>query len=156
MRAKNPSCASDCAKRAGEFWRLDAEMTLHDAAITRFGQWWKRILRAGYAFAHGAHLHGASPERHWVWESRRAWLWGVWLPIGCLIAGLTLGPWGWATWPIYPLQVLRQMTRNTGSLKRRATLALCQVLARFPEAVGQIKFLRDRLLARRTRLIEYK
>ena len=23
-------------------WRLDAEMTLHDAAMTRFGQWWQR------------------------------------------------------------------------------------------------------------------
>jgi GT2 family glycosyltransferase len=137
-------------------WRLDAEMTLHDAAMTRFGQWWTRVLRSGYAFAHGAYLHGASPERHWVWESRRAWLWGVWLPLGCLTAALTLGPWGWATWLIYPLQVLRQMTRNTGPLNQRATLALCQMLARFPEAVGQIKFLRDRLLGRRTRLIEYK
>ena len=32
-------------------WRLDAEMTLHDAAMTQFRQWWKRILRSGYAFA---------------------------------------------------------------------------------------------------------
>ena len=78
-------------------WRLDAEMTLHDAAMTHFGQWWRRVLRSGYAFAHGAYLHGTSPERHWVWESRRAWIWGVWLPLGCLTAGLIFWPWGWAT-----------------------------------------------------------
>ena len=30
-----------------EIWRVDAEMTLHDAAMTRFGQWWKRNVRAG-------------------------------------------------------------------------------------------------------------
>ena len=45
-------------------WRLDAEMTLHDAAMTRFSQWWRRSKRAGFAFAEGAHLHGASQERH--------------------------------------------------------------------------------------------
>ena len=137
-------------------WRLDDEMTLHDAAMLRFGQWWTRVLRSGYAFAHGAYLHGTSSERHWVWESRRAWIWGVWLPLGCLTAGLTFWPWGWATWLIYPLQMLRQTARGSGPLSHRATLAFYQVLARFPEALGEIKFMRDRLLGRRSQLIEYK
>ena len=113
-------------------------------------------MRAGYAFAQGAHLHGAPPERHWVWESRRAWLWGVWLPLACLACCAAAGPWGWAAWLVYPLQVLRQTVRNPGSLGERATLALFQVLARFPEGLGQIRFLRDRLLGRTARLIEYK
>jgi GT2 family glycosyltransferase len=144
-------------RAAGWFiWRLDAEMTLHDAAMTRFGQWWTRILRSGYAFAHGAYLHGTSPERHCVWESRRAWLWGLWLPLGCFTAGLTFGPWGWATFLIFPLQFLRQTARNSGPLSQRATLALYQVLGRFPEVLGEIKFLRDRILGRRSQLIEYK
>jgi GT2 family glycosyltransferase len=137
-------------------WRLDHEMALHDAAIMRFGQWWRRAMRGGYAFAQGAYLHGASPERHYVWESRRAWLWGVWLPLTCLVAGLTLGPWGWAAWLIYPLQVLRQTVRNIGPLSDRARLAVFQVLARFPEGWGQIKFMRDRMLVRQSPLIEHK
>jgi GT2 family glycosyltransferase len=137
-------------------WRLDSEMAFHDAAMLRFGQWWRRALRGGYGFAQGAYLHGAPPERHWVWESRRAWLWGVWLPIACLIAGLFFYPWGWTLWLIYPLQVLRQMLRNRGSLRDRAILALFQILARFPEGCGQVKFARDRLLGRQARLIEYK
>jgi glycosyltransferase involved in cell wall biosynthesis len=137
-------------------WRVDAEMTLHDAAMTHFRQWWTRIARSGYAFAHGAYLHGGSSERHWVWESRRAWLWGIWLPLVCLMAGLFFNPWGWAAFLIYPLQILRQSTRNTGSLKQRVTLAIFQLLTRFPEAAGQIKFMRDRLLGRRSQLIEYK
>jgi hypothetical protein len=131
-------------------------MTLHDAAMTRIGQWWRRALRGGYAFAQGSYLHGASPERHWVWEARRAWLWGVWLPMACLAIGLVFAPWGWAAWLIYPLQMLRQTMRNSGPLQDRALLALFQVLARFPESLGQIKFMRDRLLDRQPRLIEYK
>jgi glycosyltransferase involved in cell wall biosynthesis len=137
-------------------WRLDDEMTIHDAAMRRFGQWWRRVLRSGYAFAHGAYLHGTSPERHWVWESRRAWIWGLWMPLGCLMAGLAFGPWGWLTFLIYPLQVARQTYRNAGSPKQRVTLALFQVLARFAEVAGQIKFMHDRLLGRRSQLIEYK
>src|SRR4051794_35223241 len=42
--------------------RIDAEMTLHDMAMTRFGQWWKRAVRAGHAFTEGAAMHGAPPE----------------------------------------------------------------------------------------------
>lgn len=139
-----------------KIWRLDAEMTLHDAAMTRFRQWWKRILRSGYAFAYGAHLHGSSPERYWVRESRRAWIWGLGLPVACLTAGLLLGPWGWAAWLIYPLQLLRLTARNSGSLSERATVAFYHLLGRFPEALGEIKFTRDRLLRRRSVLIEYK
>ena len=137
-------------------WRLDSQMTLHDAAMTRFGQWWRRTLRSGYAFAQGAYLHGASPERHCVWETRRAWLWGIWLPLACLAAGLTFEPWGWTAWLIYPLQILRQTVRNPGTLGDRVTLALFQVLARFPESLGQLSFMRDRLFGRQPRLIEYK
>ena len=89
-----------CVRLRAAGWRifrLDHPMTLHDAAMTRFGQWWRRIQRSGYAFAQGVYLHGASPERYRVWEARRAWLWAVWLPLGCLLAGLVFGPWGWAS-----------------------------------------------------------
>jgi glycosyltransferase involved in cell wall biosynthesis len=137
-------------------WRLDAEMAMHDAAMTRFSQWWKRTMRSGYAFAEGAHLHGAPPERHWVWESRRAWIWGVWLPIICMTAGLIFAPWGWASWGIYPLQMLRQTLREKGEFRKRATKSIFHVLGRFPEGWGQIKFTYDRLLNREAPLIEYK
>lgn len=144
-------------RRAGwRIWRLELDMALHDAAMTLLSQWWQRALRGGYAFAQGAYLHGASAERHCVWESRRAWMWGIWLPVACLAAGLTFEPWGWAAWLIYPLDMLRRTVRNSGPVGDRAILALFQVLARFPEGFGQIRFMRDRLLGRQAQLIEYK
>lgn len=137
-------------------WRLCDEMALHDAAMTSLSQWWRRSVRSGYVFAQGAYLHGAPPERHLVWESRRAWLWGVWLPLACLMAGLIFPPWGWIAWLVYPLQMLRQMLRNSGPMKQRALLAFFQTLTRFPEGWGQIRFLWDRVFVRRSGLIEYK
>jgi GT2 family glycosyltransferase len=137
-------------------WRLDCEMTLHDAAMAHFNQWWRRALRAGHAYAQGARLHGSPPERHFIWETRRAWLWGVWLPLVCLLSVILFGALGCILWLIYPLQIFRQTMRNQGSLKDRALLALFQVLSRFPEGLAQISFLRDRLFGRQARLIEYK
>ena len=137
-------------------WRLDAEMTLHDAAMTRFSQWWKRSNRAGFAFAEGAHLHGAPPERHWVRESRSAWLWGACLPLA--IAGAA---WLWSLWwllalAIYPLQVLRLFLRAGGDAGTRARRALFLVLGKFAEAYGQATYLARRWLGGPTKLIEYK
>jgi GT2 family glycosyltransferase len=137
-------------------WRLQSEMTLHDASMKHFGQWWRRALRCGYAFAQGAYLHGAPPERYFVWETRRARLWGLWLPLGCLVASSLLFPWGLAIWLIFPLQILRQTARNDGTLAQRLALAFFQMTARFPEALGQMKFTRDHLLSRQVRIIEYK
>lgn len=85
-----------------KIWRLAAEMTLHDAGMTRFSQWWRRSLRAGHAYAEGAYLHGQPPERHWLRESRRAWLWGLGIPLVIALACLLLGGWGLLLLLIYP------------------------------------------------------
>ena len=137
-------------------WRLDAEMTVHDAAMMRFGQWWRRAVRAGYAFAQGAHLHGAPPERHFVWESRRAWLWGIWLPVSLLGSRASVRPMGLGYLADLPAADASPDGSQCGPLRQRALLAVFQVLARFPEGFGQIKFLRDRLLGHQTAIIEYK
>jgi cellulose synthase/poly-beta-1,6-N-acetylglucosamine synthase-like glycosyltransferase len=137
-------------------WRLKSEMTLHDAALIHFSQWWRRAMRGGYGFALGTYLHGAPPERHFVWQWRRAWLFGIWLPLICLAAGLMFEPWGWAAWLIYPLHVLQKTVRFQGPIHDRAMLAIFDVLGHFPQSWGAVKFLRDRLLGRQARIIEYK
>jgi GT2 family glycosyltransferase len=139
-----------------QIWRLDSEMTLHDANITQLRQWGRRNVRSGYAFAAGANLHGAPPERHWVWESRRALFWGALLPLFCVLASTVFPPFGLTLWFIYPVQMLRRMARLPGSTLARAQTAFFELLGRFPEAFGQIKFIYDRFLRRQGRLIEYK
>jgi glycosyltransferase involved in cell wall biosynthesis len=137
-------------------WRIDAEMTRHDAAMTRFGQWWRRNVRSGYAFALGRFCHGAPPEQLWVWESRRAWLWGIWLPLACTLAVIAFGAPGFALLLIYPLQLLRRIPRQQGGLRDRIGFASLELLGRFAEGVGQLKFAAHRLFKRRSEIIEYK
>jgi len=137
-------------------WRLAEEMTLHDAAMTRFGQWWRRTLRGGHAFAEGAFLHGAAPEKHWLRESRRAWFWGLGVPLATVIAMLMLGWSGLLLLLVYPLQVVRLARRGGRSTRENWLLALFLVLGKFPEMLGQAKFLLNRFGTGKTALIEYK
>jgi glycosyltransferase involved in cell wall biosynthesis len=137
-------------------WRLGEEMTLHDATMTRFGQWWQRTLRGGYAFAEGAFLHGAAPEQHWLRESRRVWLWGLGVPLATVIASLVFGWFGLLVLLIYPLQVVRLARRGDRSTRENWLRAFFLVLGKFPEMLGQVKFLLNRFGAGKTALIEYK
>jgi cellulose synthase/poly-beta-1,6-N-acetylglucosamine synthase-like glycosyltransferase len=137
-------------------WRLDREMTLHDAAMTSFSQWWKRSIRTGYAFAEGVLLHGARPERHWVQESLSSWLWGLVPLLFAVICTALFGPLGLAAFGIYPLQVVRLALQGKGSPRENWWRAVFLVIGKFPEMLGQLKFLRHRCLGGRSHLIEYK
>jgi GT2 family glycosyltransferase len=137
-------------------WCLDAEMTLHDAAMYRFGQWWKRMLRGGYGFAIGVALHGAPPERHWVRQYRRAWVWGLWIPLCICILTLVFGLWTLLLFGVYPLQVIRLALRGKRSRRENWWRAVALVVSKFPEMLGQLKYLIDHHADRRVRLIEYK
>lgn len=139
--------------------RLDAEMTRHDAQMRRFGQWWKRMLRGGHAFAEGAWLHGQTPERHWVKESRSIWLWGLLVPLLALgmawpTKGLSLLLLG--GYPLMAYRINRYMQQQGLPAKDAWLYGLFCMLAKFPQLQGQLQFHLNRLLGRRNVLVEYK
>lgn len=136
-------------------WRLADEMTLHDAAMTRFSQWWKRSKRAGHAFAEGSWLHGSPPERHYAAEARRALLWGVILPIGIIAAFLLNSLW-LGLILLYPLQIVRIGLRVPVMSRQGWWRAAFLVMGRIPEGLGLLQFHKNRVLGKRGTLIEYK
>jgi GT2 family glycosyltransferase len=156
IAGEEPDLCVRLRARGWRIWRLDREMTLHDAAMTRVGQWWARSKRAGYAFAEGAALHGAPPERHWVRESRSAWLWGLAMPVATVIAVAGWGAWGLGVLAIYLLQVVRLGMRGRGHARERWWRALFLVLGKFPEVAGQMNYFYHRLIGTTAPLIEYK
>lgn len=140
--------------------RLDADMTLHDAAMHHFSQWWKRSIRGGWAVAEGRALHGSSPEGYMVHEFRSGWLWGLILPALALglapgSRGLSLGlgllGYGWLAWRI------AQARRRRGEPGESVRLyALFCTLSKFPQALGQWRYLSMRWRGKTAQLIEYK
>lgn len=134
-----------------QIWRLDAEMALHDAAMHRFGQWWRRARRAGYSYALGAALHGKTFERHNVIETRRALAWGLGIPFTAILGALLIHPLLLALILAWPLQVAR-LWRRDGNLAQAGFLTL----SKLPEALGVIEYRLRRLTGRKENLIEYK
>ncbi|HEX7009530.1 MAG TPA: glycosyltransferase [Phycisphaeraceae bacterium] len=140
--------------------RIDAPMTLHDAAMTRFDQWWKRTRRAGYAYANGAYLHGRGPQRHNMRELASILLWGLALPLlalalawptrGISLLVLAAGEMllGW--------RVYRHQRRRGRSASDARLYAAFTVLGKPAQAMGAVQFFVNRLLRRPSRLIEYK
>lgn len=139
-----------------KIWRIRQDMTLHDVAMDRFSQWWNRSVRSGYGFAQGVRLHGDSPARHWVLESHRAWVWGLWVPALILLLSVTLRWQCLVLLLVYPLQIVRLALRGKYSARQNWWRAAALVLSKFPEMVGQIRFVRDRFACVQSRLIEYK
>lgn len=146
IAGEEPDLCLRLRAKGGDIWRIDAEMTLHDAAMTRFSQWWRRAVRAGHAFAEGCARHGFD---HWGLETRRALIWGAGLPMAIVLLGLW-HPAGWLLALAYPAQVIR--------LARRGGWAwgLFSVIGKFAEARGALGFYASRLRGQRHGLIEYK
>jgi GT2 family glycosyltransferase len=139
--------------------RLDAEMTLHDAAMTRFRQWWQRAVRAGHAFAEVSWLHSNSRLRLWVRETRSNWLRGLILPLTALLAAYPT--WGLSLllllgYPLLLARVYRYRRRRGDSRNDSLHYAAFCVLGKFAHVEGQLRYHVRRLLARPSVLIEYK
>lgn len=139
-------------RQAGwRIWRLDAEMTRHDADLTRLGQFWARARRAGHAYAEGAALHGAPPERHKVAETRRALIWGAALPLVAVAGAVLIHPAALLILLAWPLQALRLRLKG-----RDWAEASFLTLSKLPEAQGVLGYWLGRLRGRKRGLIEYK
>ena len=139
--------------------RIKAEMTLHDAQMTKFSQWWQRIMRSGHAYAEGAWLQGKSSEQHWVRESRSVWFWGLILPL--LIFSMTWVTQGWSLlllggYPLLTYRIYRRKQQEDLSCQDALLYAIFCVLGKFAQVQGQIRFHLSRLLRKQSNLIEYK
>ncbi len=132
-------------------WRLDTEMTLHDADIHRLSQWWRRNRRAGHAFAEGATLHGRGEDRHNVRPIKSILFWGLVLPLATVLGALLVSPWVGALILAWPAQIIRMARREKDWVR-----AFFLSLGKFPEMQGILDYVFGRLRGRRRGLIEYK
>lgn len=150
IAGEEPELCIRLRAKGWKIWRLDAEMTLHDAELLRLSQWWKRNKRAGFAYAEGAAMHGAPPERHRVRETVSALAWGLALP-GLALLGAAATPWSLVLLLAWPLQITRLALRDKDWPR-----ALFMTFGKLPEATGILGYVWFRLRDMKATLIEYK
>ena len=153
--------------------RIDAEMTLHDAAMTKLGQFWRREVRTGYSGLDVQLRFGMDDFRR-INRSARMWT-THWLWTG-LITALIVGGIGWfgrnpATGliaaavviglmlAVYGLQIIRiaryGLSRGL-SLGQTLAYGMLMMVGKWAQVRGQRRYLRDQRNQRGAQLVEYK
>jgi GT2 family glycosyltransferase len=133
---------------------IDHDMTLHDAAMTHFRQWWKRAARAGHAYAEGFCRHG-------LWRREVASIVAYAVVVPALVAALAMPSSGLSlvglvayAWLYYRIRGHR-LARGDAAADA-SVYARYGVLAKFAHVAGITKYLLSRLVGRPSRIIEYK
>ena len=155
IAGEEPELCARLRAAGWEIWRLDAEMTRHDANMLRFRQWWRRALRCGYAYASITHLHGRGPDRLKRRQMRSAIAWGAVIP-AVILAGALVFPPFILLFGIYVVQAVRIGLRMERLGKNRVLFGASVMIGKFAEAVGVANFWLHRLRGRSGVLIEYK
>ena len=148
-----------CFRMRNKGWkihRLDANMTHHDAAISKFSQWWKRAKRCGYAYALGFDAHGNSPEKYKKKQLVSSLVWGAIFPIFTIFCAITLSPACLILLGMYPFQIWRLYRSSELNKPLRTKWACLIVIAKFPESLGVLEFYLHKVLRKQSTLIEYK
>lgn len=155
IAGEEPELAQRLRREGGRIVSLDVPMAVHDAAMTRFRQWWRRSVRSGRAYAHVFASGRGWRNRFGLRQSLRVWAWGP--GFAAAAAGSF---WIHRAAPFLFLAVLlAQCARVAVSAARRgaspglaAAYGALWPVAILAQWIGQLGF-----LARRRRgLIEYK
>ncbi len=163
IAGEEPELCSRLRGSGYQILHIDAPMTGHDLAITRFSQYWKRAVRAGYAYAQLGRLTRHYSQPMWIAETSRNAVRALGVASLLLLAVGALLNRNWLLLAVALLlsttlvvrTALRSRWKGAGTL----TLLCYGVHSHFqqlPILVGQLAFWRDAVFARRQDLIEYK
>ncbi len=143
---------------------IDAPMTKHDFAMTRFRQYWRRALRSGHAYAEVSKRFRNTDDPLWqsarIRNLRRGTFWAV-TPLLAIVASVvTRSGWPLLAW----LVLLAAMAARSGWKARwkcsePTTLFLYGLhshLEQVPILWGQLQFDLNASRGKREGLIEYK
>ena len=154
VAGEEPEMCYRLRHKGWQIYRLDEEMTLHDANITRFSQWWKRANRAGFAYALTAKEHGQSSEKFGVRRALRSLIWSGLL--GCILLLSIIEPVMLFALLIYPVQIIKiffkQKDRSLYGFKSCAFL----MISKLPEALGVLELVIKTFKKQDYTIIEYK
>lgn len=151
-----------CFRLREKGWKIlciEADMGWHDAAMTRFRQWFKRSIRTGHAYAEVSRIVGDTPGRFWVHERRSIEFWGLLVPATALfLAGPTgLGSlWLMTGYGALLARVYQIMRRRGTSRMDSAAYSFFCTLGKFPQAWGVLSHSIGAISGQRRGLIEYK
>ena len=158
IAGEEPELCYRLRRQNWKIYRFDQKMTLHDANITCFSQWWKRSVRSGHAYAQGFALHGRDGQHYCVKSSLRIWLWAIVIPIIVSLCAVIVDPAFLLFFTIYPIQFVKiaaVANQQIDNWNYSFFYALFTIVGKWPELIGQILFIKRKILGKKYSIIEY-
>lgn len=158
VAGEEPDLCYRLRKHGWKVYRFDHLMTRHDAAITRFGQWWKRTVRCGHAYAQGYSLHRGDKAGYCLALSRKSWIWALFFPVTVLVLTIIGGPVFLLLLGGYLLQfvkVVLGVNKRLENMRFSMLYGFFTVLAKLPQLVGQVLFIKRKMMGKKPSIIEY-
>ena len=147
-------------RRGFRIVRVDQEMTRHDADIRRFGQWWRRAVRSGHAYAEALALHFKDGERFRLRQVISIMFYAAAIPVATLLAAMAFGPVCLLILMIYAIQIWRirrfRMNQRHDPASAATIYGFFSMIGKFAELVGIGLYWLRRLGRKRRNIIEYK
>ena len=155
MAGEEPDLCFRVIAAGWKIWRLDHEMSRHDADMHTFKQWWMRGVRAGYAMIQVSILKRNSRGIVYARLITSTIFWALAIPL--LVLFTTYYSWaGVAIGLIYIVQIFR-VQRHVAYKGTDAWLySTFIVLNNFPSLCGAAKYIWERMVGKKQALIEYK
>jgi cellulose synthase/poly-beta-1,6-N-acetylglucosamine synthase-like glycosyltransferase len=172
IAGEEPELCGRMRRQGWKIFRIDAEMSLHDANMLHWGQWWKRHCRGGYGARDVALKSIASGARGedvlFGGQIRSARLWvdvTVIVLLAALMFSLVFLIW-WIfplaltallmAWILQSLRIGMIQRKRAGGILSGALYGCTLMLAKWPQRLGIWKYESDRRAGRTPGLIEYK
>jgi GT2 family glycosyltransferase len=158
IAGEEPDLCYRLRKKNWSIFRLDHPMTLHDAAITRFSQWWKRCVRSGHAYAQGYALHANDGLGYCSKESLKIWFWALIFPVFILLLTSSVNIVFLLLFSMYLVQFVKislQMDKHLGNMAQSVKYSIFIIIGRFPQLIGQLIFIKRKLSSDKFSIIEY-
>jgi len=159
-----------CGRLREKGWkimRLDVPMATHDAAMTKFSQWWKREIRAGYGGLDVASRF-ENGEGNFSRQIRSARIWGIVWPVVLIAISIVATAIGGvkiaiaaaavilSAWPLQVIRIAMRTKRRGRRLGFSLAYGFLLMLSKWAQLMGQFRYILDRRRGQNARLIEHK
>lgn len=151
---EEPELCSRIRRQGWRITRMAAPMTVHDADMRRLGPYLKRSTRAGYGYAQALARIGWKRNSNELQLVRRAIQWPV--LTGVALAGAFISP---VLGAVLVVPLALSFVRDAGRSPPQVgplRFAALRLATKFAECAGILRWIRDRVLRRKSGAILYK
>jgi GT2 family glycosyltransferase len=163
VAGEEPELCRRLRARGYRIVHIDASMTRHDLNMTRFSQYWRRAVRAGYAYREVSNRFCETADPMWLQESRKnlrnGSFWIAWFTVTLVLLAFRNAwvlPWVALLIVFVARSAWKARSRAPGQPGLLMLYGLHSHLQQVPTLVGQLRYLLDRHAGRQGTQIEYK